>query len=79
MEPKHCPCCNAGFETDDIYEFFLKQKGDETKALESAKMYGWKKESPCSFYRCIGVYDMEKDRTTHWQCPDCKHRWERTI
>lgn len=26
----------------------------------------------------IGLYDITRDRTTHWQCPWCKHMWERT-
>jgi hypothetical protein len=78
MAPKYCPSCNASFETDDVYEYFLKEYGDEEKAMESAKMFGWEKERPCSFSRCIGLYDYTKDKTTHWECPDCKHRWERT-
>lgn len=27
--------------------------------------------------REIGIYDMEKDRTVKWKCPDCDHEWER--
>lgn len=27
--------------------------------------------------RVIGVYDRDKDRTTHWRCPDCGAEWER--
>jgi len=27
--------------------------------------------------RVIGVYDRDRDRTTHWRCPDCGHEWER--
>lgn len=29
------------------------------------------------FSRRISIYDMDKDRTTHYQCPDCKHTWAR--
>ncbi len=29
------------------------------------------------FSRVIGIYSIERDRTTHWQCPDCGHEWER--
>jgi len=25
--------------------------------------------------RVIGIYDMEKDRTVSWKCPDCSHEW----
>jgi rubredoxin len=23
------------------------------------------------FSRVISIYDRDKDRTTHWRCPDC--------
>jgi rubrerythrin len=36
-------------------------------------MYGGKTR----FSRAIGLYDRDRDRTTHWQCPDCKHTWDR--
>jgi len=26
----------------------------------------------------IGIYDRDRDRTTHWKCPDCGAEWERT-
>ena len=29
------------------------------------------------FYRTIGIYDMDRDATVEWECPDCKHRWPR--
>ena len=29
------------------------------------------------FSRCIAIYDRDKDRTTHWRCPDCGAEWER--
>lgn len=27
------------------------------------------------FSRKIGIYDMDKDRTTMYQCPDCDEQW----
>jgi len=27
--------------------------------------------------RVIGIYDRDRDRTTHWKCPDCGAEWER--
>lgn len=32
---------------------------------------------PYYWKRKIGVYSLELDRTTHWQCPDCEGKWER--
>ena len=29
------------------------------------------------FSRKIGIYDRGTDRTVTWQCPDCKHQWDR--
>ena len=27
--------------------------------------------------RAIGIYSRERDRTTHWKCPDCQREWRR--
>ena len=78
MIPKTCPRCNANFELQDIYEHFLKEYNDPKEALETAEMYGWTKDKPQRFSRIIGIYDINKDRTTHWQCPDCNYQWPRT-
>lgn len=77
MTPKSCPNCKSNLESQDIYEYYLNEYKDGIKALESASFYGWKPEKPCCFSRCIGIYDMDRDVTSHWQCPDCKHKWER--
>ena len=29
------------------------------------------------YSRKIGLTDMERDRTTHYRCPDCGHTWKR--
>jgi hypothetical protein len=29
------------------------------------------------FSRKIGLYDRWLDMTTQWQCPDCRHTWDR--
>lgn len=29
------------------------------------------------YSRVIGIYDRDRDRTTHWRCPDCGHEWRR--
>lgn len=31
------------------------------------------------FTRVIGLYDVDRDRTTQWACPDCGHRWPREL
>jgi hypothetical protein len=29
------------------------------------------------FSRVVGIYSLERDRTTHWLCPDCGGTWPR--
>ncbi len=36
-------------------------------------MYGGKTH----FSRALGLYDRDRDSTTHWKCPDCGHVWDR--
>lgn len=28
------------------------------------------------FTRKIGIYDLRKDRTVKWKCPDCDGEWD---
>lgn len=39
---------------------------------ESQKSYG-----ATHFTRKIGIYDLAKDRTVKWKCPDCGSEWAR--
>ena len=73
----HCPSCNANLEGGLIFDTFMEQYKDEAKALETAKCYGATKTEG-RWGRAIGMYDMEKDRTVAYRCPDCDHQWERT-
>ena len=57
-------------------QHFLKEYGDEAKALEVAAMYGATKEKG-QWGRQIGIYDRDKDRTVAHKCPDCDHEWPR--
>jgi rubredoxin len=77
MTPKNCPKCGVGFEKEDIFQYFFELTGDEEKALDHASFYGWSKENPQCFSRCIALYNLELDKTTQWQCPDCKYVWDR--
>lgn len=70
--PSHCPHCNSLLDDGDVYEHFLEKYNDHEEALESAAFYGWSKEEPARFSRIVGVYCLERDRTTHFECPDCK-------
>lgn len=58
---RYCPSCKVDLRGEPIPE-------------KDRKYYP--KEDPY-FYRVIGIYDMDKDRTTAWRCPDCNHEWAR--
>ena len=75
-EHGHCPNCGVDLDGGSIYEHFLKEYGDEAKALETAKMYGADKEHG-QWGRHIGIYDRDLDRTVAHKCPDCGHQWPR--
>lgn len=46
-------------------------QGEEIKD-ESKWMFG-----ATHFNRKIGIYSMELDRVTHYECPDCNGEWDR--
>ena len=78
-EHGYCPNCGMDFDGGLIFDTFMEQyDGDEEKALESASMYGATKTKGRWGHR-IGIYDMERDMTTQWQCPECNHIWGRKI
>jgi len=70
----NCPKCKVDLNGGSIYEHFLKEYGDEAKALEVAKMYGADKENG-QWGRQIAMYDRDLDRTVAHKCPDCDHSW----
>lgn len=71
-----CPNCKTNLEGELIYETFLARCGDEKKAIETAEMYGATKTTG-RWGREIALYDMRRDRTTGYHCPDCGHEWQR--
>lgn len=69
-----CPSCKSDLTGDLIYDTFFEKYGDEQKALETAAMYGATKTEGC-WGREIAIYDIGKDRTVAYSCPDCGHQW----
>lgn len=71
----YCPNCGMDFDGGLVFDTFMEQfDGDEEKALEYASGYGATKTTG-RWGKRIGIYDMERDMTTQWQCPDCEHIW----
>lgn len=88
-----CPKCDADLNGGSIWETgykFAKEGGEDTypsvpaaseeEALKRADRYAaayGATRTTGQWGRQIGIYDMEKDRTVAWQCPDCGHQWPR--
>lgn len=72
----HCPACKADLNGGSIWEHFFKETGSEAEADRIAELYGATRTSG-QWGRQIGLYDMDKDRTVAWKCPDCGHEWAR--
>jgi len=71
-EHGHCPHCNADLDGGLIWDTFA-DSGKE-KADEIAAMYGATR-STGRWWRAIGIYSMERDRTVEYQCPACDGLW----
>ena len=71
-----CPYCGADLNGGSIWDYFFKQTGSEEEADRISEGYGASKGNG-QWGRQIGIYDMDKDRTVRWQCPDCKGEWPR--
>lgn len=75
--PEECPSCKANLVGGSIWQTFRDQYGSDEKADEVAAMYGATRTKG-NWGRAIACYDLKKDRTTGWLCPDCDHRWGRS-
>lgn len=67
----HCPACSANLIAGDIPKesrhYYLGFKKNSSGVYEPQEDDG----RPLYYYRTIGIYDMEKDRTVAYRCPDC--------
>lgn len=72
-----CPACNADLNGGSIWQTMLAQSsGDEAEADRKAEMYGATRATG-RWSRRIAQYDRERDRTTHYCCPECRFIWKR--
>ena len=71
-----CPNCKSNLEGGLIFDTFMEQYGDRERALSVASGYG-ATETAGRWGREIRLYDLVKDRTTGFRCPDCGHEWRR--
>lgn len=61
--PAECPKCHTSLIGQPIY-----QSGKPSPEHGGAT----------HFSRAIACVDRELDRATHWLCPDCCHKWDRS-
>lgn len=73
---KSCPHCGTNLLGEKIIDVFLAQGKSHDQALEWASHYQGFEEYGIEnrFGREIGIYDIEKDRTVYYICPDCKEK-----
>lgn len=73
-----CPSCGFNFLGEDIYQYFLEEYKDPDKALKTAKLYGWSKETPKCFRKNIGIEIRGYyDGVSFYKCPKCEVIWRR--
>lgn len=72
-----CPNCNVSLDAELIWNHFYELMGDEKEADRVAAMYGATRDNGRRFRREIGIYDMGRDMTVAFRCPDCLHEWKR--
>lgn len=72
--PTECPSCKKNLVGDLIWQYFRDHGFTEAECDKFAKQYGATRTEG-NFNLTIGLYDMDKDRTTAWKCPDCGHEW----
>lgn len=67
----NCPACNANLVDKEIPKesrhYYLGFRKDENGKYVEQEDDG----RPLYYYRTIGIYDMDRDRTVAFRCPDC--------
>lgn len=93
FEHGNCPHCGACLDGESIWETGLRmaregrhyeqcdvpaKDKDEAYALADkyAACYGADRTKG-RWGRAIGIYDIDRDRTVKWKCPDCEGEWDR--
>lgn len=66
MPPTECPKCHADLA-------YLAPE----ESIPDPLGFAVDPDDHTVYSRVIGIYDRDKDRTTHWRCPDCNHEWRR--
>lgn len=75
----YCPHCKVSLDGDLVIDYPLSQGKSMDEALAYAASYaGWNTHGESNRWdRAIGIYDINKDRTVEYRCPDCAKEWVR--
>lgn len=65
-----CQHCSANLDEGDIFEHFFLEYRDFTKAMTSARHYGWSETNQIHFNRAIIIQSETCPQYTI--CPDCE-------
>ena len=60
-----CPNCGADLRSTPIPAVSLHLYGGNPICADCGQ--------PHHYSKLIAVYDVRRDRTDHWRCPDCGH------
>ena len=69
-----CRHCGADLDEGDIFEHFLLKFNDHTKAIETARLYGWTESNKIHFNRSMIIQSNTKKTPQYTICPDCKQK-----
>jgi ssDNA-binding Zn-finger/Zn-ribbon topoisomerase 1 len=77
----YCPHCNADLDGDLVINYPLTQGKTMEEAFEYASFYaGWDEHKERNRWgRAVALYDIHKDRTAAYRCPDCEKIWDRSV
>ena len=69
-----CKSCGYSFNGRYVWDHLFEETGSEEQATNYAEMYGCSKGNG-RFGKQVGIYDIGRDATVAWLCPNCGYRW----
>ena len=77
-EHGYCDNCGMDFDGGLIWDTIFNSCKSEEEADKRAMEFYKATRTHGRWGKHIAVYDMEKDRTVSFMCPQCEHKWART-
>jgi len=68
-----CRHCGVNLDLGDVFQHFYKKfNNDYTKAIKTAREYGWSEKNQVHFSRSIIVQQEQGER--YEKCPECNNK-----